>query len=580
MKKKLILISLVCALALLLSVAALAADTPTFTLTAADHTIVEGTGGTVRITVVYSCDSALDSFSASLNAPTGITLKSGVIASDFEGSQLSASKQTGYFLWDNTEMEFYKGTKTFFTFVVDVDSSVAAGSYDVTLTPDTISIFTDESSLTAERVTSSAQITKAEVIVSAKPAEPCTHPADKVTHEAEVKATCLKDGHAEYYYCDNCKQYFPTSSMTEAFDPNSGYDQLDHGNFTVNTDYTTKPALCDGTDGLATVYKCGNGCDLLFEGVDLDDPSTGYTIVTSQSVVQASGMRHTFTDSSEHKRVEPTCTNEGNVEYWVCNVCGNMYDKEVKEGLLTGAAAEAKKIADPTIAKVPHDPSVEVALVKATPSTQGTMKHYECSYKCGTIFEEQDVKTETTIDKLKFDWIEQGGPTPDAEDNADLKAKADADGYKVGFKSYDVTYQINDDNMTTPLRTPTASDLSKMDIVLPFPDGITKADTSKYEFEVLHQKADGSIETVKFTVTNDGFKLSGLTELSPFAVAWKDAAKQSGSGTKTDTAKKSGTSPKTGDETNIALWVVLFTVVLAAAVTTVIVAKKKIKSQN
>lgn len=76
----------------------------------------------------------------------------------------------------------------------------------------------------------------------------------------------------------------------------------------------------------------------------------------------------------------PTCTEAGNVEHWVCDVCGKTYSD----------AAGTIALADPTIASLGHD-YVTIDSKAATCTEDGYVKE-QCS-RC------QDVKT-TTVDKL------------------------------------------------------------------------------------------------------------------------------------------------------------------------------------
>lgn len=89
-------------------------------------------------------------------------------------------------------------------------------------------------------------------------------------------------------------------------------------------------------------------------------------------------------DTSKHKldkvdAKDPTCTEDGNVAYSQCSVCGKVIDAEGKETNLTAV----------TSPKLGHKP-VEAIAKAATCTENGIKKHYKCARTgCGALFEDE-----------------------------------------------------------------------------------------------------------------------------------------------------------------------------------------------
>ena len=226
---------------------------------------------------------------------------------------------------------------------------------------------------------------------------PHTHSMTKIE---KVEATCTDDGNIEYYVCSKCnKKYsdfegnfevtevlipkthigkFVTVGYKEATEEEAGYsgdiyclgcgektedgqiiDKLVHYHSMVKTNRVE--ATCT-EDGNIEYYTC-SGCDKLFsdmlgtveiiladtviskghtggtrvlgakEATEDEEGYTGDTYCLGCGTKIATGkvidkLPHTKHIPSTIYRVEPTCTDEGNIEYYICAKCNKLYSDE------------------------------------------------------------------------------------------------------------------------------------------------------------------------------------------------------------------------------------------------------------
>lgn len=124
-----------------------------------------------------------------------------------------------------------------------------------------------------------------------------------------ASATCTKDGHKSYYFCDNCDQYFVLDENGEkvAADyekdikiPATGHSYVKHN--AVEADCTH--------DGNKEYYSCSN-CSSTF----LEDENGNKTEVDYESKINIPCLNHNL---SKHDEVPATCTEDGHIEYYVC----------------------------------------------------------------------------------------------------------------------------------------------------------------------------------------------------------------------------------------------------------------------
>ena len=211
------------------------------------------------------------------------------------------------------------------------------------------------------------------VMASAETVGSCTHEDEvgKTTytyHEAE-EATCTKEGHNEYWLCSKCGAVAIYNASLERYEvqpngiPKIAIDPTKHQLRQV----AAKDATCKEPGNIA--YVVCDLCGKMWRDMTLKD---------QLDVV------NTPIDTSKHKldkvdAKDPTCTEDGNVAYSQCSVCGKVIDAEGKETNLTAV----------TSTKLGHKP-VEVIAKAATCTENGIKKHYKCARTgCGALFEDK-----------------------------------------------------------------------------------------------------------------------------------------------------------------------------------------------
>ena len=211
------------------------------------------------------------------------------------------------------------------------------------------------------------------VMASAETVGSCTHEDEvgKTTytyHEAE-EATCTKEGHNEYWLCSKCGAVAIYNASLERYEvqpngiPKIAIDPTKHQLRQV----AAKDATCKEPGNIA--YVVCDLCGKMWRDMTLKD---------QLDVV------NTPIDTSKHKldkvdAKDPTCTEDGNVAYSQCSVCGKVIDAEGKQTNLTAV----------TSPKLGHKP-VEVIAKAATCTENGIKKHYKFARTgCGALFEDK-----------------------------------------------------------------------------------------------------------------------------------------------------------------------------------------------
>ena len=194
-----------------------------------------------------------------------------------------------------------------------------------------------------------------------------------------VPETCTTDGHLPYYYCDRCDKYFgrETDSLDTELNvfiiPATGHDM---------TKVDAVPASCEA-DGNIEYYKCGY-CGKFFSDADGKNE-----ITAADTVIAAAGHRYltswTF-DSDSHWHKCEVCGSADTIE------------PHVSSGEATETAAETCTICGyeiaPMLGHIHADNLTPVYAVKPTCTKDGNIDYYVCS--CGRLFADADGKNEIT----------------------------------------------------------------------------------------------------------------------------------------------------------------------------------------
>ena len=179
------------------------------------------------------------------------------------------------------------------------------------------------------------------ILVSEKKDKPdCVH---NLTHVPAKEATCTEDGNSEYWYCDKCDCYYSDEEAENEIEkdsyiiPATGHDYHEVAG-------SAKEATCT-ENGKNADQKCSR-CNDVIEGTVIDKLGHDWNDgeVTKEPTEQEEGVK-TFTckrchitrtepiPKQEHThnlihvaRVEATCTEAGNSEYWYCDKCKHYFE--------------------------------------------------------------------------------------------------------------------------------------------------------------------------------------------------------------------------------------------------------------
>ena len=194
----------------------------------------------------------------------------------------------------------------------------------------------------------------------------------KLTKTEAVPATCTKGGSNEYYTCSACGKIFKDAdASTETSIEAEKTSKIPHS--LTKTEY--KAATCT-EDGNTEYYTC-SACGKIFK----DESGTQETSVEAEKLV-ATGHSLTKTDAKE-----PTCTEDGNNEYYTCSACGKVFkDADGK----TETSVEAEKIAATGHTMTKTDAKA------ATCTEDGNTAYWHCSV-CNKYFSDENGSTEIAL---------------------------------------------------------------------------------------------------------------------------------------------------------------------------------------
>ena len=216
-----------------------------------------------------------------------------------------------------------------------------------------------------------------------------------------VAADCENDGNMAYYKCENCNKLFSDEACKNEISADSVIVKSHHNLDKVEAVL----ASCD-KDGNIEYYVC-SVCDKYFSDKDGKNE-----IVDKASVVVKS---HHSIDKVE--AVEASCDKDGNIEYYVCLVCGKYFsDVDGKNEIVDKSSVVVKA----------HHNLDKVEAVSASCDKDGNIEYYVCSV-CGKYFSDAEGKNEISdvdiIDSAKgHSYIANviSAPTTEIEGSASI----------------------------------------------------------------------------------------------------------------------------------------------------------------
>ncbi|MBQ8893106.1 MAG: hypothetical protein IJ043_01715 [Clostridia bacterium] len=221
----------------------------------------------------------------------------------------------------------------------------------------------------------------------------------EMTKTEAKEPTCTEAGNNEYYTCGTCgKVYKDAEGKTETTVEAETLAASGH----EMTKTEAKEPTCTEA-GNNEYYTCGT-CGKVYKDAE------GKTETTVEAeTLDANGHEMTKTEAKE-----PTCTEDGNNEYYTCGTCGKVYkDAEGK----TETTVEAE-----TLAANGHE-MTKTEAKEATCTEDGNNEYYTCG-TCGKVYKDAEGKTETTVeaetiasDGHEMTQIPAKAPTLEAEGN-------------------------------------------------------------------------------------------------------------------------------------------------------------------
>ena len=192
--------------------------------------------------------------------------------------------------------------------------------------------------------------------------------------KTEAKApTCTENGNTEYWTCSNCKKYFSDAegkseiSLAQTVISATGHKL-------TKTERKEPTCTADGNEAYWTCDTCGK---------HFGDAEGRTEIALEETVIKATGHKLTKTETKE-----PTCTADGNETYWTCDTCGKHFnDAEGKTEI---------KLED-TVIKATGHKMTKTEDKAPTCTADGNEEYWTCD-TCGKHFSDAEGKTEIKLE--------------------------------------------------------------------------------------------------------------------------------------------------------------------------------------
>lgn len=184
-----------------------------------------------------------------------------------------------------------------------------------------------------------------------------------ISYIERVEPTCTEDGNIAHYKCLSCNKIYSDSAAENEITTSVKLEALGH----------------DWDDGIETV-----------ESTCIQSGTILYTCKRDSSHTKTENSPVSSHNLTNIQRVEPTCTETGNIEYYKCSVCNNKFkDSEA-----------VNEVSNVTLAATGHSLTT-IAKVAATCTEDGYNAHYKCS-KCTKLFKDASATVQTTLEQEKI----------------------------------------------------------------------------------------------------------------------------------------------------------------------------------
>ena len=186
----------------------------------------------------------------------------------------------------------------------------------------------------------------------------------EIIHVEAVAATCFENGNVEHWYCSVCDIVWINEERTQISNHLSVITPAGH---TDLVHVEAKPAACHMLGNVEHWY-C-NGCELVWTDEALTQISNHQSVI-----IPALGGETVYFEA-----VAPACHYEGNVEYWYCPDCDQVWTDEA----LTQLSNKKNIIVAELGGEVVH-----VDALPATCDANGNIEYWYCE-ECGQVWQDE-----------------------------------------------------------------------------------------------------------------------------------------------------------------------------------------------
>ncbi len=196
--------------------------------------------------------------------------------------------------------------------------------------------------------------------------------AHNVVHVEAVAATCYENGNIEYWYCSYCGATWADEAQTQVTNQMSVVVPAAHG----EAKHVAAVAPTCYENGNIEYWYC-EACGQAW----LDEACTQNTNLLAVVLPMA------HAPATHVAAVAPTCYENGNIEYWYCEACGQAW--------LDEACTQNTNLLA-VVLPMAHAPATHVAAKDATCAAEGNIEYWFCE-ACGQAWLDEACTQNTNL---------------------------------------------------------------------------------------------------------------------------------------------------------------------------------------
>ncbi|MBR2930912.1 MAG: hypothetical protein IKC32_06750 [Clostridia bacterium] len=300
-----------------------------------------------------------------------------------------------------------------------------------------------------------------------------------VSFTAAKAATCTEAGNIAYYLCSSCGKAYTDEALTAEVALADTVIAAAHSSVSF---IAAKAATCTEAGNIA-YYLC-SGC-----GKAYTDEALTAEVALAETVIAAAHSSVSFIAAKA-----ATCTEAGNIAYYLCSGCGKAYTDE---------ALTAEVALTDTVIAAAHSSVSFIAAKAATCTEAGNIAYYLCS-GCGKAYTDEALTAEVALADTVIAAAHSG------EANVYAPVDSDPDHHEVRYSCCGTLYKTEAHNYVAT--SASAADCDSPTVVTFECSGckksVSETDGDPLGHRVVVWRANGeapiSGETCKFTVTYVG----------------------------------------------------------------------------